>query len=114
MKLTQEEKRIKIAEACGWTRVPDNDETVKLWTKNGHTTSRGWREHFLKELPDYFNDLNAIQEAEVEIKRSFQCMNYAEALYTECAKENIPFIYATAAQRAEAFGLTLNLWTHDS
>jgi len=57
--------------------------------------------------PRYFSDLNAMHEAEGILTLS------EEQLYFETLHEtagNTMFYRATAAQRAEAFGKTLNLW----
>jgi len=104
--MTQEEKRIKLAEAFGMT---------------------GWKE--ARCLPDYFGDLNAAHELEELLTESQQSIfadrlnmlheiadltylnsnarGYRKALFSEA----FHLIHATAAQRAEALGLTLNLWT---
>ena len=61
---------------------------------------------------DYCNDLNAMHEAE-EMLTPLQWFDYS-ALLTKIVgpkdQEYYLNIHATAAQRAEAFGLTLNLW----
>ena len=78
--MTTEQKRIKIAEACGY-----------------------YRSH-----PDYFHDLNVAHEAE----RALTDDEYAMFRKHLCDIFGNGFrVYsATAAQRAEAFGLTLGLW----
>ena len=61
----------------------------------------------LEGIPDYLNDLNAIHEAEKVLNPS------QEQLYFEKLHEvsgSLAFYRATAAQRAEAFLKTLNLW----
>jgi hypothetical protein len=75
--MTQDEKRIKIAD---YLSTPD--------------------------IHDYFNDLNACHEME-------KAMTYEQRY--QYAKHFIDFeiVFATATQRAEAFGLTLNLWTNE-
>ncbi len=102
--MTTEEKRIKIAESRG-VFAP------KSCLING-----------LNSVPDYFNDLNAMHSAEgqwIESARSEYERN-ERAVILEIAivrvmmsdRKVIPPSYrATAAQRAEAFGRTLNLWT---
>jgi hypothetical protein len=70
-------------------------------------------------LPDYFNDLNAMHEAE-KILNDHQKIGYYLnlALWREDTGELTENLYevvhATSAQRAEAFGLTLSLWPQDS
>ena len=83
-----EQQRIAIARACG----EDNDSIV-----------RGL-------IPDYLNDLNAMHEAERTMGDPQLWDEYQS--YLSDAMRNIGWIYhATAAQRAEAFLRTLNLWT---
>jgi hypothetical protein len=103
--MTQEKKRIKLAKADG----EDNDSIV-----------RGL-------IPDYFNDLNAVHDLE-NVLNDEQARTYAYALYDlangfkfdgdpwtpdifEASMDGVvDMVRATAAQRAEAIGLALNLW----
>lgn len=115
--MTQEEKRIKIAEACGWK---DFHNHLSFSCGTPPTKSIFYRpivglvgeaSHCI--LPDYFNDLNAMHEAEgVLTENQLRC--YGWILLEIVSKDNRYIACATAAQRAEAFGLTLNLWTKDS
>lgn len=104
---TQEEKRIKIAEACGWRcqkHVAEEDKATALmcWIAPG-------RDEWQPSLPpDYFNDLNAMHEAEKQLKGD-QWVAYVRLL-GEVTQEDKGRCHATSSQRAEAFGLTLNLW----
>jgi hypothetical protein len=97
--MTQEQKRIKLAEADG----EDNDSIV-----------RGL-------IPDYFNDLNAVRELQDKLTndQQFEFVYHlndvlglvplsSPASYREVVL--FAFANATAAQRFEALGLTLNLW----
>ena len=96
-----EQKRIAIAEACGWIR-------------------NGWWWHKtlcpqgnLRECPNYPEDLNACHEME-KVLTPEQRGEYSRVLGLMVCTENRvvwPLLHATAAQRFEAFGLTLNLWT---
>lgn len=69
--------------------------------------------------PDYLNDLNAIHEAEKVLTTTEQQNSYyaniAEITWgcEETSDRQVVFnqLTATAAQRAEAFLKTLNLWT---
>ena len=94
--MTQEQKRIKIAEACGFSNI-----NSVCWRGNVALHER--------QIPNYPEDLNAMHEAEkVLIDRgNWSMCDYDRELtiMTSSWKWN-----ATAAQRAEAFGLTLNLW----
>jgi hypothetical protein len=106
MKLTQEEKRIKLAEAAGWK--PD---------KRG----LGWLSPhgYYAPPPDYFNDLNAVHELEQQIwskewnLRDDFCDHLAliiDPVHGYRGLKAIDALQATAAQRAESLGLALNLW----
>lgn len=110
--MTQEEQRIVIAEACGLERLP--------FVAKDEGSMSTWEEWF-HSLPDYLNDLNAMHEAE-NLLNYEQCNSYYDALcnligndeyQAKCVGEepaNAYFFHATAAQRAEAFLKTLNLW----
>ncbi len=100
----QEEKRFKIAEACGWIPYP---------------TIKGAFSHLKHEgifaAPDYFNDLNSMHDAEKILTMEQHCqfrehlaklVNF-NGLTPRGARE---YISSNATQRAEAFGKTLNLW----
>ncbi len=104
--MNPEQQRIAIAEACGYYK--DN----QYWcvrTGNGVVCTF--------EPPDYLNDLNAMHEAEKKLSLgavedfSIYCSWLKKVVQ---AKEAIPYdcwiTKATAAQRAEAFLKTLNLW----
>jgi hypothetical protein len=88
--MNQELQRIKIAEACGWTKISQRC----MWG-----------------LPDYLNDLNAMAKAEKSIgdKNLYRKFLYLVVLDDPENIANEP-AWATAAQRAEAFLRTLNLW----
>jgi hypothetical protein len=97
--MTKEQINIAIAEACGWKYV--NNET------HAPDGSFWWSKEL--EIPDYCNDLNAMHEAE-------KTLTYAQGgdmtLWIQrmtCAGYG-PQLFATAAQRAEAFLKTINKW----
>jgi len=96
--MNPEAQRIKIAEACGWFFMDDS------WHyPNGAKAIA---------TPDYLNDLNAMQEAE-NVLTNEQWWLFVEFL-TEIRGGGVALcISATAAQRAEAFLKTLNLWNHE-
>ena len=94
--MTQEQKRIKIAEACGFSNI-----NSVCWRGNVALHER--------QIPNYPEDLNAMHEAERILNPE------QESVYWENLLQAHEYIQpwagcATAAQRAEAFGLTLNLW----
>jgi hypothetical protein len=106
--MTQDEKRIKIADACGILI-----EAYRMEDGSINTAA----------LPDYFNDINACREMQsVFIGNASGAMTYAMTLLRVCGLDvkseydelNVDYCWhacnATAAQRAEAFGRTLNLW----
>jgi len=117
--MTPEQQRIAIAEACGWKfqhPSPNNGSpewsemkcnAILCWVRPG---GGSWQ---LEELPDYLNDLNAMHEAEKLLKSeqhfTFQ-VELARVINTTTYPLNFALLHATAAQRAEAFLRTLNLW----
>jgi hypothetical protein len=100
--MNTDEKRIRIAMACGWSEFDsDNIPNCIQYTAKGPSGKWGM-------TPDYFNDLNAMHEAEEKISGN-QFM-YMDTLRKVCWGNDWLTCHATAAQRAEAFGKTLNLW----
>lgn len=111
--MTQEQKQIKIAEACGW-RIK---ATIKYswvvisplnmevgWSSQGGELNDKPASYY---LPDYFSDLNACHDIEKSLCSIDQWIRYEKFL----AELGTKFIWhATATQRAEAFGRTLGLW----
>jgi hypothetical protein len=88
--MTEQEKRIKLAEAQGLT---------------------GWEE--ARCLPDYFANLNAVHELEkllTPIQQALFVAKLSQILSPSVFPQSFRLIHATAAQRAEALGLTLKLW----
>lgn len=125
MKITDEEKRIKIAEVCGWKFcAPKPSWLTPYWT-NPVTKELS----VFAQLPDYLNDLNAMHEAEkvlmMDFRRPDQWERYMDELNRLCYPdhEEEPEIlgrryiascrrqHAKARIKAAAFGKTLNLWT---
>ncbi len=104
--MNPEQQRIAIAEACGWKFIPEyyhgEDQPPEFTT----VTPDG--RHLCGYYPDYLNDLNAMAEAEsIIIKAGAQTTRlYEDALQKFVAN----IVFAAAAQRAEAFLKTLNLW----
>ena len=94
--MNQQEKRIKIAEVCGWSDIHERGNRIL-----GTCSKPEWRED--SPIPDYFNDLNACHEAEICLLKTAKL----EEEYYFGIDRN-PF--ATAQQRAEALGKTLGLW----
>lgn len=107
--MTLEEKRIKIAEACGWKRHYNTD---KQWRYDGDGPDDWIVED---DLPNYFNSLDACHEME-KVLKDHEIEQYNDLLGSflwsgyPASRRNF---HATAAQRAEAFGRTLGLWTSE-
>jgi hypothetical protein len=116
--MTPEAQRIAIAEACGWKY--HGEATYGGTHRNGWWKDDSYSFH---GIPDYLNDLNAMHEAEKEIKAKRVFSAYLSELALVCGfqphgdeawhklhagLESVAS--ATAAQRAEAFLRTLNLW----
>jgi len=104
--MNTEEKRIAIAEACGWRQVK-SEFTFKTWV----LPDGGYGGIGIDCVPDYFNNHNAIHEAVNELSDDQKC-RYVVLLggcdRTRDFSWNLAF--ASAAQCAEALGLTLGLW----
>jgi hypothetical protein len=109
-----EQQRIKIAEMCGW-----KPHKVIYPGRVDH----GWKNveggSFRKSPPDYLNDLNAMREAVMsrtpEEQHEINCTLLDICMKAQswscCEDEHWSVtVNATAAQRAEAFLKTLNLW----
>jgi len=103
--MTPEQQRIAIAKACGWKI----NNLANLSTLGGLDCNDG------VYPPDYLNDLNAMAEAEstldgpdISDPDSLR-FRYSHFIYLVVPMEQQPF-RANAAQRAEAFLRTLNLW----
>lgn len=118
--MTDEQINKKIAEACGWKRVPET-LGLNLWfcpPKPGTKMRR-----IRSSCPDYCNDLNACHEfaawmnteEQVRFMSQLQCV-VLEKAYWDWAWRNLntneafELVGATARQRAEAFLRVLNLW----
>lgn len=120
--MNKEQQRIKIAEACGWREIQNGDAWgTPIGIPLTMPKKDNWRnmDGFF-ELPDYLNDLNAMHEAEKTLNET-QRKTYAWQIIGLARKQAgmedheshypVPFVlFATAAQRAEAFLRTLNLW----
>lgn len=106
-----EYQRIAIFESIGWYKTVASG----VWAKSNGEGQKSSLAKF-EDIPDYLNDLNAMHEVE-EILTYDQQLLYVRHIANPwdtdpngnywkmwlCAK-------ATAAQRAEAYLKTLNLW----
>ncbi len=103
--MTEQEQRIAIAEACGYTGI---NVQSPLW----FSEDKG------RFVPDYPNDLNAMRDATLTLNEEQQNQFAAELMRVLIINsDQIPepcvlfeFCNATAAQRAEAFLRTIGKW----
>lgn len=128
--MTPEAQRIAIAEACGTHKVevlPFDGGTMTLITDaNGRIRcirqmedgpqTESCPKDWIAPL-DYRNDLNAMHEAE-KVLHIDKLDVYADWLHENNSSGGHPaqlcHWHASAAQRAEAFLRTLNLWKDDN
>jgi len=132
--MTHEQQRIAIAQSCGLNVKPKTvcpyckGNTpyeagdvlwgtgyygITLWAECETCNNTGKVEPYCTSIPDYLNDLNAMHEAEKVLTDDDENERYCQALHDVCGADQFPsrvVIFATAAQRAEAFLRTLNLW----
>ena len=111
--MTEEQQRIAIAEACGWTKcehVASINLTKGLPPAN-NPPKYGTYENGMAQLPDFPNDLNAMNEAENVLTGYPQRVTYYETLSKIVGYLAFEFVRATASQRAEAFLRTIGKWT---
>ena len=132
--MSDEEIRIAIAEACGWKYVAmHGSKTQGFWyfkisAKGVSLAEEGKLKGATPsyELPNYPNDLNAMEEAEATLN-SDECTAYAKLLAkhhpTYCIKvlddrdpeddfwyQTFEIVTSKASLRAEAFLLVKGLW----
>ena len=108
--MKKEAQRIAIARACGWEGIKLHWVYHSDTSTEGCNTLKGLLDGSLKVVPDYLNDLNAMHEAE-KVLDNYQIDQYIYELDEIFDPEKSKTPLATAAQRAEAFLKTLNLWT---
>lgn len=106
--MSPEAQRIAIAEACGWKKTIFGNWPTQMQRPNTDVDD-------VRTIPDHLSDLNAIHEAEKVLTPKQQRI-YNDTLYAvancDCHTESQQFAmcHSAAAQRAEAFLRTLNLW----
>jgi hypothetical protein len=102
--MTDQQKRIRIAEKCGWTDIKEKwsgiyGEPTELGGKN--------KNYLWRRVPDYLNDLNAMHEAERQILNEETWQIYRHNLTKITFNTGEDEVSATARQRADAFLLTI-------
>jgi hypothetical protein len=109
-KLSEEEKRIKIATLCGWEeqRKVYQEGTIYQsekyrWVKPAmpQLDDCGWKDRDIvfNNLPDYLNDLNALHTILMELHP------YDRLLIAQYLRYDV---FASASQLAKAFVLTMD------
>ena len=106
--MSPQSQRIAIAEACGWTDCHSQVMEPGVWEYDCTGTPPHWSGMRYQRVPDYLNDLNAMRNAEQIITNQFT--THSEQYWRHLWFVKPHPIYATAAQRAEAFLKTLGLW----
>lgn len=112
-----EAQRIAIAEACGWKWTHTEVSPLGIPPVLAKETRAAM---FEMRLPNYLTDLNAMHDAEKVLYADQAKSNRYAEFILDILEIPTPFIgtarcafltnHATAAQRAEAFLRTLNLW----
>jgi len=112
--LDKQTQRTEIAKTCGWEHAPENNEDYPWWHPVEKTVST------FDNLPDYLNNLDDMHEAEKVLddsklwdQQKVRYYHELSELFDDCGEPTVNYfnvVNATAAQRAEAFLKTLNLW----
>ena len=102
--LTQEDKRIKLAEAAGWRIF---SQFKNLWAPPKHVVQYDTDAY---PLPDYFHCLNAVHELEKVLTFNQETEYIANLMRQHKDYPMTKAFMATAAQRCEAIGKALNIW----
>lgn len=126
--MNKENQRIAIAKACGHLFKKTNlcsychgntpyeagdDYGITLYEECKHCNNTGKVKSYYVGLRDYVGDLNIMHEAEKTLKEKKLFFKYhlaLSALPQFQGNNHLNTFHATAAQRAEAFLRTLNLW----
>lgn len=111
--MTPEAQQLAIAKACGYD-VAGERKRLELCRRDDANPGKS-------PIPDYLHDLNAMAVAEKTLEypgrhaEQVELNLYAETLRRiSLANRNHYTFQATAAQRAEAFLKTLNLWVEET
>lgn len=112
--MNETDQRIAIATAMRWRDVEKDPFTNGLiWGTQPISHDAGVVD---RKVPDYLNDLNAMNEAEKvlsdDIFEFVSQLDHYEGILKEICK-NQRIFSATAAQRAEAFLKTIGKWKED-
>lgn len=119
--MDKKKQRIKIAETCGWKKIKEPESAKNSWGC-GSEFPEYWFDY---QLPDYLNDLNAMNEAERflennHLSKAFVYVAELKRKINKDAKSRYSFvgdfrlINAKPAQKSEAFLKALELWEEES
>lgn len=95
--MNSKEINIRIAIACGW-QVHPKDKWVVIPPNSPHSVQP------ISTIPDYYNDLNAMYEAEKFI------MDESSIEYEKWLRKFSCVWHAKASKKAEAFLRTIDEW----
>ena len=113
--MTPEKQRIKVAELCGYINIQETPMCGFMGLYGDHIERR----RLEYPIPDYLNDLNAMHEAEKLIASDVHKLAWCRVLAVIIHEQHVAvksdaqwmrseaMMMATAAQRAEAFVLTM-------
>jgi len=109
--MNKEQQRIAIAEYCGLTEIHTDTEIVGYPVLCGFIDGK-----YLRAVPDYLTDLNAMHEAERRLTIESFAKYESRLCESVDATGQDPDVWfyvltATAAQRAEALLRTIGKWT---
>lgn len=111
--MNQQEQREAIAEAYGWQYLSDYCyEHASFMGSKAY--GEGWKSpktgKVYEEVPNYLKDLNAMHEVESSLNNN-QKWDYLARLHEIMGTyHTAELVFATAAQRAEAFLKTIGKW----
>jgi hypothetical protein len=112
--MTQQEKRIKIAELRGWTNV-----TYSTYHNDVVGREPSFSFNNRSVVPNYFSSLDACYEMEKGMTDDQRWHQVCQIVDYHVAPAGFPLFsrrevillcQATATQRAESFGITMGLW----
>lgn len=112
--MTRAEINAEIATACGWKLIDD-----KTYGRAPYVTESEYQEFGNNSIPNYYEDLNAMHEAEKVLKddhtsQDFQHARYVNHLENIVSSKNhgwsFSLLNSAAPQRAEAFLRTFGKW----
>jgi hypothetical protein len=110
MSLTNEQKNIKIAEACGWTDIRYTGGLILPRHLTGCIPNDSQR----LPIPNYCGSLDAMHEAEKILgPRCGDTYSTYHSYLRTMTSSTLHAASSPAMTRAIAFGITLKLWTQE-